>query len=103
MTAPESRDRAQLAAALEVAYRKAAAEPHLSWGPGYDDRWWVLRRHTWWVTRTADGTRAEGVEGRTLTRAGMERARHRAYLRLLNPRPAVETSRLANRWRTWVN
>ncbi len=92
-------DREQFLAAIARANAKANVEPKLTWGQGYDPRWWVLHRHIWTVTRTADGAKAQG---RAITYRGMVNARHRAYLRLLNPRPAVETSRLANRWRTWV-
>ena len=104
---------------LATAMRKAVAEPTLTHGMPYDrDHWWRLRRHTWWIARTAPGEKPVRVaEGRHLTARGAVKAWDRAYGAELdrlaglakdaaegvNRKRDIETSRDANRWKPGVN
>lgn len=91
---------ARLAEALARANRKAATESKLKWGADRTRRV-GLNGWQWWVKDRITGELL--ASGWALTKRAVDRRRHRAYLRLLNPPPAVETSRLACRWKPWVN
>lgn len=102
---------ANLADAVALANRKAAAEAQTNWELcGEPRRGFRLDRWAWWVT--ADGQKV--AEGTALTKAQMETRRYRAYLAELDRRAAdggeggnrrrdIETSKLINRWKPWVN
>lgn len=96
MTRPD-----RIADAIDRAH--AEARRALTWHPEYYRR--ALRHYGWRLERKTDTGQIVVATGRTFTKAGTDRAWYRAYLRALHglsPRPAVETSPAANRFRSWV-